>query len=221
MGAAARALFPTDPAEIEHVVGLLIAEAADETFAAPSDLLRAWLAEELRRAPHFAELPETFSDAAYFAPGYWRDCAELYVWLGYLGQRNPERWQSGAERERERGSLLAAVTSIALQVRQYLAGEHVETVAAELPTLRETAAKALRARAGRSSKLPKARKQLAAEAKQRADSFEAEIRSRVNAGESWLGMPGEISRARGVPLSTAGDHVRRVRKLIESENNRR
>lgn len=124
--APAEGAFPADPAEIEHVVGLLIAEAADETFAAPSELLRTWLAAELRRAPHFDELPETFSDAAYFAPGYWRDCAELFAWLGYLGKRNPERWQSSAERERERASLLAAIKSIALHVRQYIGDVHAE-----------------------------------------------------------------------------------------------
>lgn len=214
--------FPSDPYEIEHVVELLIGEAAGETWGAPSALLRTWLANELQRCPQVYELPETFSDAAYFPSGYWRECAELYTWLGYLAQSDPDRWTTPIERERERDGLLAAIKSVALQVRQYVDGVHVETVAAALPALRAVATRAARAKAGRAAKgAEKARRAREMMVKDRAGKIEAEIRKRWRNGEPWRGMPGRIARALGVPRSTASDHVRRVRALIEAENRRR
>ncbi|MDL1861041.1 hypothetical protein FBR04_08435 [Betaproteobacteria bacterium PRO7] len=214
--------FPTDPYEIEHVVELLIGEAAGETWGTPSASLRTWLANELRRCPQFEELPEQSSDATYSPGGYWRACAELHVWLWYLAQSDPDRWETPLERERERERLLAAITSIALQVRQYVDGVHIETVAAALPALHAVATRAARAKAGRAAKgAEKARRAREMKIKDRVGKIEAEIRKRWRNGEPWRGMPGRIERALGVPRSTASDHVRRVRALIEAENRRR
>lgn len=211
-------IFPTDPFEIERVAELIVAEAAGETFGKPSELMRAWLAAELQRCPAFVELPETYSDAAYFPTGYWRDCAELFARLGALVASGPHRWVGALDRHQELGRLANAIRSIALYRVQYVADEHVELA---VPRLQAIERATRTARAGRASKAaPRARKAKRAKDDARAARFDAEIRRRVKAGEKWRGMPGRVAEALGEKLSTAGDQVRRIRKTIEKEKDR-
>jgi hypothetical protein len=131
--APAAGLFPTDPGEIEHVAELLAVEASGAGLAAPSQLLRAALADELRRDWR-GPLPRAFADVAFYAPGYFQDAARLYVQLGLIGDRLP--W---ADSEALRSDLANALRGLAVQRLQYIAGEHVETVAVVLPVLRDAA----------------------------------------------------------------------------------
>lgn len=106
-----------------------------------------------------------------------------------------------------------------------IAGARLAFAAGELAQAEEERARlaerASRAKAGRTRKLPDARKARQIRDAARAAAIEAEVRKRLRNGEQWRGMPGRIARALGVSRSTADAHVRRVRALIEAENCRR
>ncbi len=189
-------LFP-EPGEVDHIAELLVSSEWRRHVA--SELLD-WLdAEQL------ATWPRPVIERDRFAvPSYRAACASLSTWLR-LSVVN-------AEPPREPAEVAAEVAQFRRQVATV-----IEYRAEALALI---AAKESAGRAGRGSKLPKARKAQADNARDRERRFDDEILRRVKAGEQWRGMAPLVSEALGVPLSTAGGHVRRVRKAIEKDNNR-